>query len=175
MIRTCGGEFGLDPLATTMHRQSLFDADRAVTPVIGLVLVVALAVILASLVSIQAFGLFGVANDPGPTMDFTFNYNTSAPASAEDSWGTTAGAGASGDYDGILEITYQGGKSVAPERLTVLREGNESAVSHPVITETLEIGTTLRVWVYDETTLRVVWRDPGGEKTAAVAVWDDGE
>lgn len=150
-----------------MQRTSLFDDDRAVTPVIGIVLMVAIAVILGALVSIQAFGLFGVANDPGPTMDFAFDYDTTA--SGPDDWSTSEGS-----YDGKLEITYQGGESVAPERLTVLREGDELPMTDPVSSETLEVGTTVEVWVNDETTLRVVWRDPGGEKTTAVAVWDDG-
>lgn len=149
--------------------------DRAVTPVIGIVLIVALAVILASLVSIQAFGLFGVADDPGPTMDFSFNYDTSVPDSEQDSWGTTGDSPPSGSYDGILEITFQGGENVEPERLTVLRGSDEFSVGSEVSTEKLEVGTTLKVWVYDDTTVRVIWRDPGGEKSAAVAVWDDGQ
>lgn len=149
--------------------------DRAASPVIGVVLVVALAVILASLVSIQAFGLFGVADDPGPTMDFAFDYDTGAAESTPDSWDTKDSNTGTPDYDGILEITFQGGEKVAPERLTVQRPNNESAVSYPVSTEKLEVGTTLKVWVKDDWTVRVIWRDPGGDKTAAVAVWDDGQ
>lgn len=170
-VRVVPGErpFGLP--SSTMTATHPLD-DRAVTPVIGIVLIVALAVILASLVSIQAFGLFGVANGPGPTMDFAFDYNKSAGSGDTDSWGnTTSFEGA----QGLLEITYQGGENVEPERLTVLRGSDEFAVSDPVNTEKLEVGETVKVWVADDTTVRVIWRDPGGEKTAAVAVWDDGQ
>jgi hypothetical protein len=113
--------------------QSLVDDDRAVTPVIGIVLVVALAVILAAIVSVYAFGLFGVAQDAGPTMDFSFDYNTSAGSGDTDSStsNTTSFAGA----QGLLEITFQGGEKVDSKRLTVLRGSDEFAVSDLVTTE----------------------------------------
>lgn len=156
----------------TRHRSA---DDRAVTPVTGIVLTIAVAVILASLVSIHAFGLFGVADGPGPNIDVRFDYNTTADDSVTDSWGETGG-----DHDGLLAFTFEHGEEVSPERLTVVGAASTSSAS---FTETDEVGTkefyevgdTLRIWVDAEDTVVIVWRDAGGEKTTAVAVWDHGQ
>lgn len=148
--------------------------DRGVTPVVGIVLMIAVAVILASLVSIQAFGLFGVADDPGPTIDVSFNYSTSADPAVTDSWGEDGT-----NHDGLLTFTFEHGDKTPPERFTVTGASSTSTASFSATSlgskEFYEAGDTLRIWVDAEDTVVIVWRDPGGEKTSAVAVWDHGE
>jgi flagellin-like protein len=153
------------------------DDDRAVTPVVGIVLMVAVAVILAALVSIHAFGLLGTADDVGPNVQVRFNYSTSAAPDVQDSWGRK---NTSDTYDGLLTFTMEGGTNVPPERLTLtgatgLTNGSFSGNNALGDKEFYESGDTLRVWVAADDTVRLVWRDPGGEKSAAVAIWDSGE
>ncbi|WP_255196757.1 type IV pilin [Halorarius litoreus] len=150
---------------------------RGVTPVVGILMMIAVAIILASLVSIQAFGLFGVANDPGPNMDIAFNYSTSAPDTAEDSWGRN---NTNGTYAGLLTFTLEQGEEVSPQRFEVvgaanLDDGAFASTDELDGEEFYEVGDTLRVWVEADDTVVIVWRDPGGEKTTAVAVWDHGQ
>lgn len=160
----------------TMDRSSLHDDDRAVTPVIGIILVVALAVILASLVTIHALGLFGVTDDAGPNVAVTFDYQPSASTGIEDSWTTT---NSDGKYDGLLNFTYQHGDQKPVERFSVrvtsrtdqLQFSNSRELGSK---EFYSAGDTLSIWVNETDTVRIIWDSPEGDKSTAVAVWDDG-
>jgi len=59
-----------------MNLKQLFNDDDAVSPVIGVILMVAITVILAAVIASFVLGL-GDQNNPAPTADFTFDYKSS--------------------------------------------------------------------------------------------------
>jgi flagellin-like protein len=59
-----------------MQVKRLFKDDDAVSPVIGVILMVAITVILAAVIASFVLGL-GDQNNPAPTADFNFDYNSS--------------------------------------------------------------------------------------------------
>jgi flagellin-like protein len=58
-----------------MNIKNLFNDDDAVSPVIGVILMVAITVILAAVIASFVLGL-GDQNNPAPTASFEFDYNS---------------------------------------------------------------------------------------------------
>ncbi len=65
----------------------LFDDDRGVSPVIGVILMVAITVILAAVIAAFVLGL-GDTSEPAPSASFDFDYN-----STDQSLDVTVGSG----------------------------------------------------------------------------------
>jgi len=77
-----------------MHVKALFDDDEAVSPVIGVILMVAITVILAAVIATFVLGLGDQISNTAPQASFSFDYT-------EDS----------GDID-TLEVTHNGGETI---------------------------------------------------------------
>ena len=84
-----------------MRVKQMLQEDDAVSPVIGVILMVAITVILAAVIASFVLGLGGQADDVAPNTNFQF------------------------DYDGSdeLEISVSGGQSVQASQLTFSGEG----------------------------------------------------
>ena len=128
----------------------LFSEERAVSPVIGVVLMVAITVILAAVIGSFVIGL-GSGQDPAPQAKFDF------------------------DYDGTdVQITHDGGDTIDGDDLRVV--GSSSGDIGTVQSIELSAGDAL----FDPTatlpafdsgeTIRVVYEDPNSDKTATLAV-----
>ena len=101
-----------------MHVKALFDDDEAVSPVIGVILMVAITVILAAVIATFVLGLGDQISNTAPQASFSFDYSENDTAdtlqvthnggetiSANEAVGTVSGAqNASG-----TSLTYDGG------------------------------------------------------------------
>lgn len=143
------------------------------TPVVGIVMVIALAVILAALVGAHTLGIGRNSAANVPNVAVSWDYDETVGTDVEDSWGEDN----SGDsYDGLLTITHDHGDRVPPELLTIV--GASSGPEGP-FTEDDELAgqeffaseDSVTVWVNADDTVRVVWRNPEGSKSGNVAVW----
>jgi flagellin-like protein len=83
----------------------LFDDDRGVSPVIGVILMVAITVILAAVIAAFVLGL-GDTNSTAPNVNFDFDYD---------------------EANGELDITVTGGDSFDAERISFNTDGNATA------------------------------------------------
>ncbi|MDZ7746553.1 MAG: type IV pilin N-terminal domain-containing protein [Halobacteriales archaeon] len=81
-----------------MNIKNLFEDDSAVSPVIGVILMVAITVILAAVIGTFVLGL-GSNISSAPTTQFSFDYDTSGSPTAT--------------------ITHDGGDSIDPAHLSV--------------------------------------------------------
>lgn len=147
--------------------------ERAATPVIGIVLMVAIAVILSALIAPELLSLSRNSGEAGPSSVIKFDYDASA--SGADDWGHPDGSEA-----GLLTITHTDGEPIPIDRLTVrgASSGDDLAFSAASTTGTglddgqFNSGDEVTVWVDGDDTVRVVWDSREGTKTTAVAVWD---
>lgn len=159
-----------------MKLTALYTDEDAVTPAVGIVLMVAITVILASIIGVFSFGLGSETTPEGPNVIVAFEYDDSGHSPGDtDSWGTRYDD-PSPQPDGLLTFTHDQGSSVPPERLELVVESGTSGgpfTATPVGTqEFYDTGDELSVWVQADDTVRVVWRNPEGSKSTAVAVWD---
>lgn len=108
--------------------------DRGVTPVVGLVLLVAVVVVLAGVAAGFLFTTGGVLSDPAPTVSLAVE----------------------GTDDGNVVIEHAGGDSVDGDELEI--RGGEPVGGLP---ETFGPGTTIEIEP-EEDELRVTWNDGDG-------------
>lgn len=151
--------------------------DRAVTPVIGVILIVAITVILASIVGVYALDLgSGISEGNPPAMSFDFNYKTSGGSDS-------------------LNVTFEAGDKVDAERLELVVSGAQDADNNGRYAFTDDAGLNADSGTFEsgesvtlnetitgnspldlgEATVRVVWTsqntNPDATRSATVATW----
>lgn len=133
-----------------MNIKELFTDDSAVSPVIGVILMVAITVILAAVIGSFVLNLGGSLQQTAPQASFGFDYN-----------GTTD-----------VTITHQSGDSIDAARLNVTGV-NSSAEPWPGAPATVSAGSSATFTPdggsYDSDTLRVVWTSETGENSATLS------
>jgi flagellin-like protein len=92
-----------------MKFKELFTDDDAVSPVIGVILMVAITVILAAVIGTFVLGLGEQVQENPPSAQWTFEYTDEGETGND-----------------ILEITHDGGEPVEDTRLTASVEGAEA-------------------------------------------------
>lgn len=152
--------------------------ERSVSPVIGVVLMVAVTVVLAATAAAFVFGFGDRVNTTTPQTSFSTKYAAS-PDGSTDSWGHSYG----GDFDsdgtnetGELDVAFTSGEGIDAERVSVSYPGgaNETAGSTNPYTVGSQVGAgnSFRLAVAPGDTVRVVWTAPGGERTATLTAVD---
>ena len=138
-----------------MNIKELFTDDSAVSPVIGVILMVAITVILAAVIGSFVLNLGGSLQQTAPQASFGFDYDT--------------------DGDGNVTITHESGDSIEADRLTTAGMANESV---PWTNTSLSEGDTVSAGTsatFDNTadwtgeTVRVVWESENGENSATLS------
>jgi flagellin-like protein len=136
-----------------MKVKQLFTDDSAVSPVIGVILMVAITVILAAVIGSFVLNLGGsLGQSTAPQASFGFDYNTTSN-------NTT--------------ITHQTGDSIDAERLSTagLSGGSQNWTSVGV-TGTVSAGTSAEFnngGSWSGETIRVVWTSETGEDSATLS------
>jgi len=147
-----------------MNLKRLFNDDDAVSPVIGVILMVAITVILAAVIASFVLGL-GDQNNPAPTVSMDFDYdgdndeltithedgdeldpanvyirgdNLESPSTGDRTWDNTNWANGAGDTNGA-------GNIVAGNSILIETTGSPDAY-----------------------VARVVWEDPGSDQTSTL-------
>jgi len=131
-------------------RRLITDED-AVTPVIGIILVVAITVILAAVVGVYTLGIGDQVQDAPPNAEFDFNYQESSTQ---------------------VTIEHNGGQPIERDSIdVVVSEGNIDSVSGERFPTRLSSGDT-GVYSYNNAakgeTLRIVWTAPNGESSNTI-------
>jgi len=98
-----------------MRLKELIADDEAVSPVIGVILMVAITVILAAVIASFVLGL-GSQTQTTPSAAFSVDYTSGAGA------GTTTGT-ISGSGDNLVTITHDSGDSIVESELYVRGDG----------------------------------------------------
>jgi flagellin-like protein len=133
--------------------------DDAVSPVIGVILMVAITVILAAVIGTFVLGLGSqIEGGQPPQASFTFDYT-------------------GGPTDGTLDVTHDGGGGIDVARLSIAAQddGNvdTSTAGWGGATSEVGAGDTLAVEKVDSAaTIRVVWESANGGDTATLGKWE---
>ena len=152
-----------------MKLHELFADDDAVSPVIGVILMVAITVILAAVIGTFVLSLGGDLQNNPPSAQFTFN---------EESGGN-------------LTITHDGGQNVDVEKMNVTNDNSSNNfvndASDPNVCQTNSTSTDAQNWTSaelsagdtctlpsgrlgDGDTIRITWED--GDNSATLADYE---
>jgi flagellin-like protein len=157
-----------------MDLKKLFQDDDAVSPVIGVILMVAITVILAAVIASFVLNLGGQVDQTTPQASWSFEYASESDvvnAGGEDQFGTAL-VSSSSDA-GVLNITHDGGDSIDGARLT-LSNGDSTTSSFadgPSVTE-VSAGTQVSVAIRDDDTVRIIYSAEGGDSTSTLATFE---
>ena len=171
----------------TMDIKKLFNDDNAVSPVIGVILMVAITVILAAVIATFVLGLGDNLANTAPQASFSFDYTENAPG------------------DDTLDVTHEGGDSIEAAKLNATvsgalnrdyGSGGTGAVEFGAAASgdgdlftggTVNAGTTDTLDADDfhnggsslsddldlsEATVRVVFRGESGDSSATLGRWE---
>jgi len=184
-----------------MQFKKLLADDDAVSPVIGVILMVAITVILAAVIGTFVLGLGEQVQDTSPSASFSVEYEETSITSGSDvDWDHSTATGnycdADGDdgsptNDGILTITHESGESMDAPRLSVSGTNGyaEDDSSGPGCdftfgasgqsegqpfsdTDEVGAGSTADLAVQDSDTIRVNWQSSDGETSATLRKWE---
>ncbi|WP_254822877.1 type IV pilin [Haloglomus halophilum] len=129
--------------------------DDGVSPVIGVILMVAITVVLATIVAGFALGLEERKMDTAPNAEFEFDYDSGAST---------------------LEITHANGDEVREDRVTI--KGHSNGPKTPDWTGDTDTddyfsagATYTATGVGSDDTVKVVWEGPNGDSTT-LATWE---
>ncbi|MFC6989310.1 type IV pilin [Haloplanus sp. GCM10025708] len=153
-----------------MRFRRLFTDDRAVSPVIGVILMVAITVILAAVIGTFVLGLGQQVQQTTPQASFTFDYDSSSNGTVD----VTHEGGATFESENTATLTVQVNGSVdrqrgwsldvsAGDQFTVGDIGGDGSA-----TTYTDAGTELdTVGLNSGDTVRVIWQG-SGDQTSTV-------
>ncbi len=133
-----------------MDIKELFTEDRAVSPVIGVILMVAITVILAAVIGAFVLGLGDNVSETAPSAQIDFDYGTDS-----------------------VTLTHDGGNSFANTSVTLTGpDGEISDLDSWGSDGTVSAGSSITLGngdvttaVSEDQTIRVVWQGDGGSSS----------
>ncbi|SFS02992.1 flagellin N-terminal-like domain-containing protein [Halomicrobium zhouii] len=141
-----------------MQLKELLSDDDAVSPVIGVILMVAITVILAAVIATFVLGLGDQVSNTAPQASFSTDYSSSD-----------------------LTVTHEGGDSIRAGSLYIRGSSGVSDTGKwPSIdssysdSDMVSAGNSITVGVGADSgeTVRVVYQDPNGGSSATLTTWE---
>ena len=133
-----------------MNLKNLFTEERAVSPVIGVILMVAITVILAAVVGSFVLGLGDRVSETAPTAQISFEYDSSATQS--------------------VTLFHDGGSSFSSDNVRLTGSGGTDNNLEDWGNGQVSAGDSVTVEIPDEdegNTLRVIWQGSSTSSTIA--------
>ena len=163
-----------------MKLKELFTDDSAVSPVIGVILMVAITVILAAVIGTFVLNLGGSVSQTTPQASFGFDFTDDLEP------------GDDHEYDNVT-VTHETGDTIDPAQINITGESNfglvnsdgkyvdhdtaNSSISFADMGHSAAVGAGASVTIskqdgdLDGETLRVVWNSDTGENSATLSEW----
>jgi flagellin-like protein len=133
-----------------MKLKNLITDDRAVSPVIGVILMVAITVILAAVIGTFVLGLGNQVQETAPQATISFDFEENG-----------------GNYN--VTATHDGGDTFTSENTNELNL-TDGAGTSTTFTLPVSAGDSESInSIASDTTVRVIWTSPNGDNTATIA------
>ena len=156
-----------------MKLKQLLNDDDAVSPVIGVILMVAITVILAAVIATFVLGLGEQISDNAPNASFSFDYDEDT--GPNDSWGANSGS----DADALLTITHSGGPNLDPGQVGAVGFSANVAAGSPNYddfstsnegwaSDEMSAGDSVDVYVANGDRISIIWENEEGDESATL-------
>jgi len=146
--------------------------DRAVPPVVGVILMVAITVILAAVVGTVAVGFTDRFGQSTPQTSFGFEYDAGTAAGVDCSFDVTDDSDA-----GTLTVAHESGEAIDGDQLFLVTDAGQAEwqADCDASADTVSTGDSIDVAVDADQKLRVVWESDAGAETKTIVRWDGPE
>jgi len=156
-----------------MDLKKLFADEEAVSPVIGVILMVAITVILAAVIASVVLGVGQEAGSTSPTAAYSFDYDTSE-------------SGGGGSSDGNLTVTHDSGDSIDYDDVYIRGSDFEQATNqswHGYVADgyasasgsvsggqtAVAAGDRAEFGADQTYEVNIVWEDPDGDSSSTLS------
>ncbi|WP_435068835.1 type IV pilin [Haloplanus sp. C73] len=140
-----------------MNFKNLLTDDRAVSPVIGVILMVAITVILAAVIGTFVLGLGDQVSESAPQASFSFDFEAN-------------GSSFNGQAGDIVNVTHEGGETLEASNINVEGDNSTNTLSGTGFSGTISSGDSAGFNKVDTgETIRVIWTNPAGGSTNTIA------
>ena len=150
-----------------MNLRQLLDDDDAVSPVIGVILMVAITVILAAVIASFVLGLGDQAQQTTPQASWSFEYDSGD--STDDFGSDTFGS------DGSLAVTHESGDTIEADQLS-LTDGSSTEdytdASGVSSGDEVSAGDTVSAEIASSDTINVIWTSESEDRSATLGTYD---
>lgn len=149
-----------------MELKGLLTDDTAVSPVIGVILMVAITVILAAVVGSFALGIPDQAKTETtvPQTSFTFEYDSSSGTSGDD-------LNDGSESVGELTITLESGETVEPADIEIQDDDGDGPYTLSRTSE-LTAGASIDVTIGEDDTVRVIYAPADVDTSGVLAEYE---
>ena len=146
------------------------------SPVIGVILMVAITVILAAVIGTFVLGLGDQVQSTSPQASFSFDFDSSVhdatTAGDQDLFVGSDDGTSSSDEAGELTVTHEGGDEVVDSRMEATDDdGNGPYDLYASAGNDVTAGQSDSFIVGSDDTVRVVWSSADGESSATLGQW----
>jgi flagellin-like protein len=156
-----------------MKFTNLIADDDAVSPVIGVILMVAITVILAAVIGTFVLGLGDQVSNTSPQASFSFDFDANT---AGNTCNTDDLNDATGTDTGELMITHDGGDGIEDTQLSITDgSGTNSWTDCGGSSGTVSAGSSANPDVDNDDTIRMTWESSNGGDTATLGKWSGPE
>jgi len=152
-----------------MHVRELLNDDEAVSPVIGVILMVAITVILAAVIATFVLGLGDQISNTAPQASFSFDYEEGASAPADSNLQLDADTNPA---VGNLTIRHSSGQTIEDSNIRIVANpgGNVDGADTTFDTQ-ISAGSSTTVYVDSDAEVNVVWQSSDGGDSATLGQW----
>jgi flagellin-like protein len=150
-----------------MKLKQLLNDDDAVSPVIGVILMVAITVILAAVIATFVLGLGEQVSQTSPNTSFSFDYEEGNDG--DDFGGTNSG-------DALLTITHSGGPNINADQLgatgssqTASSSGSYDDFSSSGVgwnSGKMSAGDSISIRMKSDDRINIVWENDDGSESS---------
>ena len=160
-----------------MQLKNLLSDDDAVSPVIGVILMVAITVILAAVIASFVLGLGDQAQQTTPQASFSFDYDGTLDGSGNGDFSQGLNDETSNSNNGVLTVTHDGGDTINENRLSVVDgESNEigslDAAGHISDGDDIKAGTSVEAGIDYDDTIRIIFSGESGDSSSTLATFE---
>lgn len=154
-----------------MNVKDLLSEDDAVSPVIGVILMVAITVILAAVIASFVLGLGDQAQQTTPQASYTFDYDQ----------GTTPSGSEGTDFEGdlgsgnTLDITHDGGDTIDAARLSASDGSNDFGFDESGALgsgTSMSAGDSVTAEIDNDDTVRIIFTGESGDSSSTIATYE---
>jgi len=146
-----------------MEIKKLLQDDDAVSPVIGVILMVAITVILAAVIASFVLGLGDQTQGPAPSASFSFESSTpsTSPSSGDDLFDGNGNAVS-------LTVSHDGGDDLEKSNVVIKDDDDSDTVQFG---SKITAGSKKTLDVDDNDVVKVVWNAPDSDSSSVLGTW----
>ena len=147
-----------------MKLKQLLNDDDAVSPVIGVILMVAITVILAAVIATFVLGLGEQVSQTSPNTSFSFDYNNESASSVD--IGATSG-------DAYVNVTHAGGPNIDADQLAIAGDQTGDWTDGSLSSsDEVSAGDEVSVGVNYGDRISVIWENEEGTESSTLQRFD---